>query len=212
MRLTACAPAALLFFVSSLAAAQPASAQEREHPAPAGDLQPTERTIDVTFNPLAIAIGRYGGNVEIVAARHHAFVVSGYAQTFSLSFVRGMLPPEARDRLREGPMTAGGEIGYRLYSGSHGAEGLFVGPSFVLTPLVYPRLTPQADVELVTFHAPGAALDIGAQTVTSFGLTIGGGFGVEYLAYALPDDPHRLPIGLEPHWLPRVLLDAGWAF
>ncbi|HEY8080125.1 MAG TPA: hypothetical protein VIF62_38605 [Labilithrix sp.] len=205
MRLLASASLVALF----LFAAHDAAAQEG---APRATKDQETRTIAVTLNPLAFVVGRYGGNVEIVAARHHAFVASGWIDTFPTALVRDMLPPEARDRVRDAPISAGGEIGWRLYTASHGAEGLFVGPSLVFTPLVYPRLTPDEHVELVTFHAPGAALDIGAQTVTSFGLTLGGGLGVEYLAYSLPNDPQRLPLDLAPHWLPRVLASAGWSF
>ncbi len=205
MRLFASASFALFFF---FAADSFAAEPERLPPSTTDE----SHTVAITVNPLAAIIGRYGGNVEIVAARHHAFVASGYAQTVPLGYVRGMLPPEARDRLHDAPLAVGGEIGWRLYTSSRGAEGLFVGPSLLVTPLVYPRVTSAADIELVTFHAPGVALDVGAQTVTSFGLTLGGGLGVEYLAYSLPDDPHRIPIELEPHWLPRVLFSAGWSF
>lgn len=175
-----------------------------------------ERSVAVTINPLALLIGRYGGNAEITLADHHILAVSGYLQTFSLPTLQPLLPQDVRDRLNGNPSRLGGEIGYRLYSGSGGTEGLFVGPSFVLTPLVYPRFSganvQTASVELQPFYAPGAALDAGAQTVTSIGLTLGGGIGMEYLAYDLPNDPRRIPLNLTPHWVPRVLFAAGWSF
>lgn len=175
-----------------------------------------ERSVAVTVNPLALLIGRYGGNAEITLADHHILALSGYLQTFSLPTLQPLLPQDVRDRLNGNPSRLGGEIGYRLYSGSGGTEGLFVGPSFVLTPLVYPRFTganvQTAGVELQPFYAPGAALDVGAQTVTAMGLTLGGGIGMEYLAYDLPNDPRRIPLNLTPHWVPRLLFAAGWSF
>src|SRR4051812_15023749 len=117
----------------------------------------SEKPVAVTVNPAALLIGRYGGNVEVVFARHHALVASGYAQAYTLTLARNMVPPEARDHLRDAPLTAGGEIGYRLYSGSRGADGLFVGPSFLLTPLVYPALVHGDTIELVPYHVPGVA-------------------------------------------------------
>jgi hypothetical protein len=202
----ACSSAVLFSFA---AAALPASAEERDR----RSMRDEElRPLAITGNPLSLLIGRYGGNVEIVAVRHHAMVSSAYAQVFPLGIVRGMMPPEVRDRVRDPPVTVGGELGYRLYSGSRGTEGLYVGPSLVVTPLVYPRLTSDMNVELVTFHAPGVALDAGVQHVTGIGLTLGGGIGVEYLAYTLPNDPRRLPVPVDAHWLPRVLMAAGWSF
>jgi hypothetical protein len=204
MRLLAAALPLLSLFVTETVFAQEGARPRVE--------DESTKPIAVTVNPAALLIGRYGGNVEVVVARHHAIVASGYAQAYTLTLVRNMIPPEARDHLRDAPLTAGGEIGYRLYSGSRGADGLFVGPSFLLTPLVYPAIANHDTIELVPYHVPGVAVDVGAQAVTSIGLTIGGGIGVEYLAYQLPNDPHRVPIGVEPHWLPRVLLQAGWSF
>jgi hypothetical protein len=206
LRLAACPFAVLLVFA---AAEAPASAGERRRRV-MGDEE--IRPLAITGNPLSLLIGRFGGNVEIVAAAHHAIVGSAYAQVFPVGIVRGMMPPEVRDRVRDPPVTVGGELGYRLYSGSRGTEGLFVGPSLVVTPLAYPRLTPDMNVDLVTFHAPGVALDAGVQHVTGIGLTLGGGIGVEYLAYTLPNDPRRLPVPVDAHWLPRVLMAAGWSF
>lgn len=205
MRLAAAAP----LLLSILSFAPNVIAQEGE---PRRRDEDVPKPLAITVNPAALLIGRYGGNAELVLARHHAIVGSAYAQAFSLTFIRNMLPPEVRDHLKDAPVAAGGELGYRFYTGSRGADGLFVGPSFLVTPLVYPVLTSGQMIDLVPYHVPGVALDVGAQAVTSVGLTIGGGLGVEYLAYEVPNDPHRLPVSLDPHWLPRVLLSAGWSF
>jgi hypothetical protein len=170
------------------------------------------RRVTVTVNPLAVVMGRYGANVELLPARHHAVHVSGHVHTFSMAMVRALVP-EHQDRLTGGSVsTVGGELGYRFYTGRSGADGLFAGPSFVVLPLAYPRLGPGALVDLETFHAVAGALDVGAQAVTSSGFTIGGGAGAMILAYNLPNDPQRLPLQFTPRVLPRLLLTAGWSF
>jgi hypothetical protein len=178
--------------------------------------QPTRdklRRITLTTNPLAMIMGRYGANAEVLPARHHAIVVSAYVQSFSMTMVSALVP-EYQDRLGDTSVSgAGGELGYRFYSGRTGADGLFVGPSFVVMPLAYPRLDARSlMVELSPFYATGAALDVGAQVVTRWGFTVGGGAGAMLLAYNIPDDPQRLPLTFTPRVLPRLLFTAGWSF
>ena len=66
-------------------------------------------------------------------------------------------------------------------------------------------------VELERIYGVGGAVDIGAQTVTSWGLTVGGGLGASFLAYNYPNDPSRLPYAL-PNVLPRLLIQTGYSF
>lgn len=126
--------------------------------------------------------------------------------------------PKEIDVSRGADTRFGGELGYRFYSGTEGAHGLFVGMSGVAMPIAYPRATPDFRTEVVSFHAYGGAIDVGAQAITSSGFTIGGGLGVMYLAYTPPALVRGLPSGLprpelpEPHVLPRLLLAAGWSF
>lgn len=176
----------------------------------------TRRPVALTINPLAFVIQRYGGNIEWSFARHHALVGSGYLQSVPVEMVR----PFAGDIVikdKNATPAFGGELGYRLYSGKRGADGLFIGGSFVAMPVAYPRLgatevgTGTATVELARIYGVGGAIDIGAQTVTSWGLTIGGGLGASFLAYNYPDDPSRLPYSL-PSVLPRLLLQTGYSF
>jgi hypothetical protein len=197
---------------SSLSAVSPAYAQDEDRPQPPRESQDdTRKPIAVTVNPLGLAIERYGANVEASPLPHHVFTGSLYAQSIPLGLVKSL---SGRKEINDaGGASIGGELGYRLYSGSIGADGLFVGGSFVSVPLAYPRL--DADLrsaDLVRFSALGAAFDIGVQKVTSSGFTIGGGVGIMYLSYSLPEDNRRLPIGIEPHVLPRLLLAAGWSF
>jgi hypothetical protein len=163
-----------------------------------------------------MAFGRYGGNVEVLPFAHHAIVLSGYVQTFPPWIVRRLVPSNVE--VGGGPPSRpGGEIGYRFYTGARGATGLFVGPSAVVMPLLYPRLSQDLRAEVVSFNAYGAALDVGVQAITDFGLTLGGGLGVMYLAY-MPPASVTPPAGvtapsiIQPHVLPRFLLTAGWSF
>jgi hypothetical protein len=176
----------------------------------------TRRPVALTINPLAFVIQRYGGNIEWSFARHHALVASGYVQSVPVEMVR---PFAGELEIKDKSATPGfgGELGYRVYSGKRGADGLFLGGSFVAMPVAYPRLgaidarSAQATVELQRIYGVGGAIDIGAQTVTSWGLTIGGGLGASFLAYDYPNDPSRLPYAL-PNVLPRLLLQTGYSF
>jgi hypothetical protein len=186
-----------------------ARAEDSESPRPRED--DTRKPVTVTVNPLGLAIQRYSANVEVVPFAHHAFVGSLYSQSMPVWLIKDV---SGRDEIN--PQTSaslGGELGYRLYSGSVGADGLFVGASFVSMPLAYPRLGRDlASADLVRFSALGAAFDIGLQKVTRSGFTFGGGVGVMYLDYQVPSDVRRIAITVEPHVWPRLLLMTGWSF
>jgi len=173
------------------------------------------RRVTVMLNPLAFAIGRFGVDGELLVASHHAVHASAYLQTFPRAMLEMLLPSA---ELGEGPASLlGGEIGYRFYARPESASGLFVGPSLIAMPLAYPRVTEQLRAEVVSFHAYGAALDLGAQVVTDSGFTFGGGIGVMALAYTppasiTPPPGANVPTYPEPHVLPRLLLAAGWSF
>lgn len=199
--------------VSSLVAATSAArAQDEDRPHPPRESQDdTRRPIAVTINPLGLAFERYGANVEASPLPHHVITGSLYTQSVPMWLVRKVAG--GYDVHDNNGASLGGEIGYRLYSGRIGADGAFVGGSFVSMPLAYARLgTDLRSADLVRFNAVGGALDIGVQKVTDSGFTIGGGVGVTYLSYAMPVDSRRLPLGIEPHVLPRLLLAAGWSF
>lgn len=197
---------------ASLSSISSARAQDEDKAHPPRERQDdTRKPIALTINPLGLVIERYGANLEVSPVPHHAFVGSLYAQAIPVWLVKSVV---GRSEInRSGGTSVGGELGYRLYSGTRGADGLFIGGSFVSMPLVYPRLAADlASADLVRFNALGAALDIGAQAVTSSGVTVGGGLGIMYLDYQLPNDVRRLPLPFEPHVLPRLLLAAGYAF
>ncbi len=197
---------------ASLCGLSAAHAQDEDrHPPPRSSQEDTRRPIAVTINPLGLAFERYGGNVEASPLPHHVFAGTLYTQAIPMWLVKSL---SGHDEIHDNSGSSiGGELGYRIYSGRIGADGLFAGASFVSMPLAYPRI--DADLrsaDLVRFNALGGAFDIGAQKVTESGFTFGGGVGVMYLSYAMPSDIRRIPIGLEPHVLPRLLLAAGWSF
>lgn len=201
----------LVGIVGVLGVGGQARAQDDRAEPPRGAQHDTRRVAAVTVNPLGFAVKRYGVNLEVLPVAHHAVVGSAFLQSIPLGIVRSAA---GRDEINESPGASfGGELGYRFYTGARGADGLFVGPSFVTMPLAYPRLANDlTSADLVRFSALGAALDVGVQKVTELGLTIGGGVGVMYLAYELPNDSRRIPLTVEPHVLPRLLLTAGWSF
>jgi hypothetical protein len=170
----------------------------------------------VGLNPLPLVAGRYGLNVELVPLQHHAIIASGWLQTFTPAMLRVVMPSQI-DVSRGADSRFGGELGYRLYSGTEGAHGLFAGISGVAMPIMYPRVTQELRSEVVSFNAYGGAIDIGAQAITSSGFTIGGGVGVMALSYTPPASVKpppgvQVPTLPEPHVLPRLLLAAGWSF
>ncbi|MCA9591295.1 MAG: hypothetical protein KC657_38635 [Myxococcales bacterium] len=199
-----------------IAPAPSPAAPDRVTEPPAPDLA----RVTITANPLALIIGRYGANLEVLVAPHHAVVVSGYMQTFSTPLLRTLAQGTGWvDATRPLP---GGELGYRVYSSRAGAAGLFAGASFVLMPIAYPRLGASMKPEIVSYHAHGGALDVGVQAILRGGITLGGGVGVMALAYprpenaSLPDEiaavAPPLPTFPAPRILPRLLLTAGYSF
>lgn len=181
----------------------------------AGDTAQVPQRFAITLNPLALIVGRYGANGEVLFARHHAVVASGYLQTFSTTMLRALMPSVELAQVPQSRL--GGELGYRFYSGDAGPTGLFVGPSAVAVPIAYPRVTEELRAEVVSFMAYGAALDVGVQAIIGPGFTLGGGVGVMALAWQPPASA-QAPAGVTapsyptPHVLPRLLVMAGWAF
>jgi hypothetical protein len=174
------------------------------------------RRLTLGVNPLPMIAGRYGINAEVVLVRHHAIVASAWAQTFTPTMLRVLMPKEI-DVSKGADTRFGGELGYRLYTGQDGAHGLFAGISGVAMPIAYPRVTQDLKTDVPSFNAYGGAFDVGVQAIMDSGFTIGGGVGVMYLAYtppasATPPAGVAVPSYPEPHVLPRLLFSAGWSF
>jgi len=187
---------------------------DRDAAQPAFERSP-RRIVSVTLNPLPVAVGRYGLNVELVPIAHHAIIANAYWQSVQPWVLDQLFPKDVEKGSLPGRF--GGEFGYRLYSGRDGASGLFVGPSFVWMPIFYPRVSEDLHAELVPLDAFGGAVDVGAQAIFGSGFTIGAGAGVMALAYTpprsiTPPPGVSAPTFVEPHVLPRLLIAGGWSF
>ena len=189
--------------------AQPAAAQQATNE----KLQPKDKDDDIKHislevNPLGLAIGRYSISGEYVIVKHHAVTITPfYANAPVTVTVNGK-------ELDGGALTGfGGELGYRFYTGSKGANGFFVGPSALFGS--YSQSAPGGGSSQ-SFSAIGGALDIGGQAILGPGIVIGGGFGLQYTKNSEELDTGNLNLasaviaggGIRP----RFLLSAGYSF
>lgn len=149
---------------SAPAAEAPVAAEAPQKAATAERFRP----VTLSLNPLSFLLARFGANVEVLPAKHHAFMLSPYYQ---FGETKGLGPTTHHS-------VFAGEVSYRFYSGSLGANGLYVGPSFILGRESVRSLTPGFDTNITTI---GAAIDAGGQLIEKNGLTIGLGAGVGYL-------------------------------
>ena len=111
--------AAVLSAVVTATSAARAQDEDRPHP-PRESQDDTRRPIAVTINPLGLALERYGANVEASPLPHHVIIGSLYTQAVPMWLVRkfaGQYTVHDNDGA-----SLGGELGYRLYSGSLGAR------------------------------------------------------------------------------------------
>jgi hypothetical protein len=160
------------------------------------------RPLAVTLNPLTLLLGRLGANVEFLPAPHHGIMLNPYYSSASLE---------------SGPFKTkfesyGAELGYHFYTGKRGANGFFVGPSFVLTRTKMSSscadLGCEADPE-VDFLSYGVALDLGGQVVFGNGVTLGAGGGLMYLkSSAVADGSTTLRFEGS---VPRLLFTVGYS-
>jgi hypothetical protein len=148
-----------------------------ERDAPRGSQQDSGsgfRPLALTLNPITLLLGRVGLNVEYMPAAHHGIMLNPYFSSASAE----------TDALRTNYFSWGGELGYHFYTGKKGANGFFVGPSFVFTrttmgtECIDAGCTLEPEIEFTTY---GVAVDFGGQHVFDNGFTIGGGGGLMYL-------------------------------
>jgi hypothetical protein len=179
-------------------------------PAPADEIDEGIRfkSLAVQGNPLDLAIGRYSADLEYLPDTHHTLHFTPFAY-YAL--------PGASDQLTG----FGGELGYRWYSGTHGAHGFFIGGSFIAAELEYTHKT-SAPGALDTpddtqFTELGGAVDVGYQVIVLGNLATGVGAGAQYLVdkprpqFEFLTHPwHDLLYG--PGMRPRLLLSVGAAF
>jgi hypothetical protein len=209
--------------------AQPAPGQPAPGVAPAGqapadgNVAPVRRPHDdddddeedhikhiaLTLNPLGFAIGRYSIQADYVFAKHHAIVLNPYYNSTNIEI----------NNVDVGTLSGfGAELGYRLYTGSKGSNGFFIGPSFLFgswsasSKVLVPG-QPSTDTD---FTALGAALDLGGQAIIGPGVIVGGGFGLQYTKNSEDFNTNNFNIvsaaiaggGVRP----RFLLSVGFAF
>ena len=165
-----------------------------------------DHRVAVTLNPLGPIVGRWGGNVEVLPVTHHGIVMSLAYLSMSDCCVTQMDAsaggtPETSSRIHG----VAGEVGYRYYTSTRGPEGLFFGPSLLVS---IAGTGDDGTVSLV-----GGALDVGGQIMLG-PLVLGAGAGVQatHASRRLPEvnDP-SVWAATQSMVLPRLLLAAGVA-
>lgn len=187
-------------------ASTPATPAPKEGP----DGRPADdpfRSIALTANPLSLILGRIGVNIEWLPTTHHAIIVNPFGQFASAGDENGLTGKTSYTNF-------GGELGYRFYTGSRGANGFFIGPfaTILTSSSTTTRTSSTGRVEASTnFLAYGGGLDLGGQHVFKNGFTIGGGAGLMYLSSSASGTSSSSTIKFEGV-LPRFLLTAGYSF
>jgi hypothetical protein len=111
-------------------------------------------------NLAVVFMGRYGLTYHFLPLRHHALVATAYRQT------PGFIEPDA---INGGLLGTGAELGWRLYTGSRGPTGLYLGVSGLAAYHTTDK-TPW-------FGTYGAAAEVGIAAFIkgSYHIAIGGG-------------------------------------
>ncbi len=192
------------------AAAEPANATPDAEPGP--DPNEKRRPFVLSFNPAAIIIGRVSFTGELSWAPHHALVASAAAVPF-VSYDPPSPAAASCAALPCGgssaqPVQAQGglfELGYRAYTGRTGPTGAFIGGSLIGGAL---NGRPGGAYALY-----GAALDGGAQLMTSRGLVLGLGFGIaaQHVTREFPASDLRVGSLTQSTVYPRFLFSIGVA-
>ncbi len=174
------------------AAAKPAAEpEERPH-----------KPYTVLFNPLSAAVGRYSFDLIYLPVRHHAIVLNPFGQFISAE----------TGGTKTSYSNYGAEIGYRLFTGSRGANGFFIGPFATYTAYNTETTVNGVGSGSASFSAYGVGADLGGMHVFDFGLTIGGGVGVMYLRGSGGEGTATSSTVKVEGVLPRFLLSIGYSF
>ena len=124
----------------------------------------------VGFNPLAIAIGRYGGDLQRLMAPGQALVVNVHVDYASHDW-----PAMQYDR--NAPVWGlGGEVGWRWYPSSPGMRGLFLGAT-----LIGGWYSVDYYSQRLGLPGVGLAADIGGQADVGGAVFVTVGGGLQYL-------------------------------
>lgn len=180
---------------------------------------PESESIDANFkkfsielNPLAAGIGRYSLTGQYMLAKHHAVALTPH---FTHAPVTLTIDGEKIDG---GSLSGfGGELGYRFYTGSAGANGFYIGPSFIFSAFSQSAASgASTTTSSDSFTAIGGAIDLGGQAIIGPGIVIGGGFGLQYTSNSQSIATENLNLasaiiaggGVRP----RFLFSLGYAF
>ena len=170
----------------------------------------------LTGNPLNLIIRRFGFNFEYQPVLHQGLIVTPYYDYLSGSLAaEGDCQVNTCTRTLEG---AGAELGYRFYSGVHGFDGFFAGPSLLIArrKLVSENTSAGYHNSMV-FNSVGGAFDGGWQHQQGH-FIVGLGIGVQYT-----EDSKKLQLsgqGVDVlidwyaggGWRPRFAINLGYAF
>lgn len=155
-------------------------------------------------DPFSAVLGRYGADFQILPGAHQGFMIN-------LHFDHASAASSTADgRTLEGRIDGqGAELGYRLYAGSDGCSGFFIGPSLLLARHTL-RMT---DRDPVSLGHVGWAIDAGVQTIYASGFLLSFGVGVQHAdsGKELPKLPSFALGLLGEGWFPRVLFSVGFA-
>lgn len=183
----------------------------RDAPTTSTNVEPvTFRRLTLTANPLALAVFRISANLDLLVAHHHALTASGYRQTISA------LATTATATAKTTYETMGGELGYRLYTGDRGANGMFVGAGGFLQSTTVEESSSQRARNLVlaantSVFAYGPFVDLGGQHITSWGFTCGAGVGAMYV-FRTGQPGLTSTFARFGGLLPRLLVTLGYSF
>jgi len=191
-------------------AGQPAAPTAGEKPQPKDDADEIKH-FSIELNPLGVAIGRYSLQGEYMLAKHHAVTLNPFFNHTPVTYT-----VNGKD-IDGGALNGfGGEAGYRFYTGSKGANGFFVGPSFLFGSYSAdaPSGTPGGKSQ--SFTSVGGAVDLGGQAIIGPGIVIGAGAGLQYTATSEElntDNLNVAPAAIAGGGIrPRFLLALGFSF
>ena len=97
--------------------------------AAAANAEENYKHVTIQANPLSAIIGRYGVDVAYLPALHHGIVLNPFYSHVSVDATSGAGVTTSAWSLSG----FGGELGYRFYTGERGANGFYVGPSFLFS-------------------------------------------------------------------------------
>jgi len=169
--------------------------------------EPEPKHFNIMLNPLGFFIGRYSIQAEYLPLLHHAITLTPFYTHAPVKVT------ENGQEVDLGSLNGGGaELGYRFYTGKKGPNGFFVGPSFLFGSYS----SSQTGAANQSFTSVGGAIDFGGQAVVGPGITIGGGFGIQYTKTS--EDINTENLNLASAIIagggtrPRFLFSVGYAF